>query len=1619
MNNGKSSFEPTTPLVSAEDSQESLTWFKVQILGYDHYQWPPSCLDKKISTINGKVNNAARWTISSAPIIRVYGKLPTGHTCVTHIHDVFPYIYIRYIGKVINHNEKEETVRNIVNSELIKLQSEINFCLKESFTRGKRTSNSNSKRKSKRAKPNENYETEDITDEDEEHDSDPGNVSESTDNYVADISLVKGVPFYGYHLGHSPFIKISLTNPLYMVRLTKLLHECKIFGKFIQPFEAHVPYQLQFLTDYNLFSMDWLRMSEFFFRSPIIYTNNDESLKKPFQPYFETELCDFNKIKINDDLQSLISLSLDFNQTKINILKSETFPRISRTIIEIDTCASFILNRRKLTERDIHSKLFEQSTTLEKCVGYFDSTRTLLNDVRYLRKLRKLTDDDKYKLFEDIKRTFKTQEWSENEELMSLFNKCVSKAGNQFTGDLSKVNELSLRKFQWLNKYPSSFTHIDLLHIDIKTSGVYLSEMVTMDATLYLHKDNKQIVLNELLNVKSDSQVASLSQHMLESLIDDVSFDEYDGGKGDEDNNDFNQQIDEDRDENDNFLGEIPHFTNSNQEKDTQDEEPENGITKSLYEASMDEITDVSTVNQSDFQIFAATQRKVNESITHSSVLETSQDANEHQFTNYFTDFHPLEKVFQYIPDSNHFKPRITSATDFMNTFEDKRYLKIEYKDPYFSKLSNYDTEPFYYAGKKFQLKCEEIENDGSLLDLLLLTKPQDDHDNEKRIWKYIPKPPSFEKIQKWVKENQETQESVKLNNSVFRSQIRGPTQKMKQFKYPSIQTPVERRRTHSLKLLMLTIEIYTVTRGELTPDPTIDEIQAIFWKYDSDSFYLKEYSNSDHGVFVNHSSESIFQSLNNTNEMEIQSFNSEKDMAIALVSLVELIDPDILAGFEVNSLSWGYLIERFRKVHKIDILQRLSRVIYKNKGKLKDSYGYRHSSGVKVTGRHVLNIWRQMRHEVTLGHYSLENIVFHVFHKRLPIFSSMQLNSWWKSGDSKKINIVLQYMMNRLKLTSALVINLEVIEKISEQSKLLGCDFHSMIYRGSQFKVECLLVRLAKEENYILISPSKKQVFAQDSLKCIPLVMEPQSGFYKSPLVVLDFQSLYPSLIIAYNICYSTYLGKLEGFDPSKYTKAGVTNHKLQPGVLKSLEKYVNVTPNGMMFAKSNVRQSLLAKMLIEILDARILVKGTMSKFKDDQELNKLYNNRQLGLKLIANVTYGYTSASYSGRMPNSDIADAIVSCGRETLLKAIKEIESDSKWGAKVIYGDTDSLFIYLPGKTKMDAFRIGRDMAQRITEMNPSPMKLKFEKVYLPSVLLSKKRYIGWSFEYEQQLNPKFDAKGIETVRRDGIPAQAKILEKCLDILFKSRDISEVKTYVLNEFIKVKKGKVNLQDLLFCKEVRIGTYKNEAYLPPGARVSMKKMENDSRAQPQYRERVFYVVRKGNKDEILRDRCLSPADFIKDKTNEIDSDYYIDKVLVPPLERVFMLIGVNIRKWVNELPKHVNIKGLGNLNVRLANCMICGSKVVDEKNICGECSIDELGTISKLNGTLKQKQIKVDNINRFCMVCSRSQIKGLDIKEIRGCENEDCGVYYDRVKREYELGKYCSKLEDINDSW
>jgi DNA polymerase zeta len=355
------------------------------------------------------------------------------------------------------------------------------------------------------------------------------------------------------------------------------------------------------------------------------------------------------------------------------------------------------------------------------------------------------------------------------------------------------------------------------------------------------------------------------------------------------------------------------------------------------------------------------------------------------------------------------------------------------------------------------------------------------------------------------------------------------------------------------------------------------------------------------------------------------------------------------------------------------------------------------------------------------------------------------------------------------------------------------------VLSRGSQYRVESMMLRISRKLNYIAFSANQKQKATMRAAECIPLTLEPESKFYTDPIAVLDYQSLYPSVIIAYNICFTTCLGRVDSVGKDSCFKFGCGTLFMPDSVLKSLdlERDVFIAPNGVAFVKAHIRKGVLPTMLEDILSTRVMVKNSMKMHKTDANLLKILDSRQLSLKLIANVTFGYTAANFSGRMPCVEVGDSIVRVARQTLENSIQYINGNYRSaGCRVVYGDTDSLFVLFQGAKKADAFKISYEMVSKISDMYAKPMKLKFEKIYQPSLLLAQKRYIGYMYETPEQQEAELDAKGVEIVRRDGCQIAAKILEKCVKLLFEFKDVGRVREYVMKQISRLVNGKINLK-------------------------------------------------------------------------------------------------------------------------------------------------------------------------------------------------------------------------------
>lgn len=217
--------------------------------------------------------------------------------------------------------------------------------------------------------------------------------------------------------------------------------------------------------------------------------------------------------------------------------------------------------------------------------------------------------------------------------------------------------------------------------------------------------------------------------------------------------------------------------------------------------------------------------------------------------------------------------------------------------------------------------------------------------------------------------------------------------------------------------------------------------------------------------------------------------------------------------------------------------------------------------------------------------------------------------------------------------------------------------------------------------------------------------VLDPIKDYYSDPIATLDFASLYPSIMQAYNLCYSTIVNSQDAakLDPKLYKKSD----------------------NGHIFVHSHVKKGILPTILSELLAARKRAKKDMKNAPTEFE-KAVQNGRQLALKVSANSVYGFTGAGV-GQLPCLPIASSVTSYGRYLLEKTKEFVETTYTVGngydhdAKVIYGDTDSVMVKFGTKTVKETFPLAVEAAEKASKIFPNPILLEFEKVYCPYLLM----------------------------------------------------------------------------------------------------------------------------------------------------------------------------------------------------------------------------------------------------------------------------------------------------------
>ena len=289
---------------------------------------------------------------------------------------------------------------------------------------------------------------------------------------------------------------------------------------------------------------------------------------------------------------------------------------------------------------------------------------------------------------------------------------------------------------------------------------------------------------------------------------------------------------------------------------------------------------------------------------------------------------------------------------------------------------------------------------------------------------------------------------------------------------------------------------------------------------------------------------------------------------------------------------------------------------------------------------------------------------------------------------------------------------------------------------------------------------------------------------------------------------------------------------------------------------------------------------------------MKSIYDGKQLAYKLLMNSVYGFTGAGFA-MLPAPEIASTVTCKGRSMIEETKNCVEANFP-GAKVRYGDTDSVMVEfdVQGRTGQEAvqysWELGELASEMCTKLFKAPNDLELEKVYYPYILYSKKRYAAkmWVKHGDGvcrlDKDKPIDIKGLQVVRRDTILYTRKVCKKLLNVILESPNPDEAIRMAKEAAETLLNHDVEIDDLVMSQQLA-DNYKSSNL--PHVNVRDKMRQREPGSEPQSGDRVpFVIVETEDENAQQYEKAEDPA-YVKLHGITLDYYYYFTNKFVQPV--------------------------------------------------------------------------------------------------------------------------------------
>ncbi|KAF7403413.1 hypothetical protein HZH68_006207 [Vespula germanica] len=589
----------------------------------------------------------------------------------------------------------------------------------------------------------------------------------------------------------------------------------------------------------------------------------------------------------------------------------------------------------------------------------------------------------------------------------------------------------------------------------------------------------------------------------------------------------------------------------------------------------------------------------------------------------------------------------------------------------------------------------------------------------------------------------------------------------------------------------------------------------------------------------------------------------NEHDLLEELLKIIANVDPDLFIGYDCG-FQFDVLLHRIFNLKvsnwsRIGKLKRSVHPIIKGKINIGQAMGGRPLCDIQISAKEL---------NLKVRSYDLQSLCMAVLKQNENEYKEL------KPGESPLFYNTIEKMENLIKRTLmeasyilSITLELEILPLALQITSIAGNILSRTLSAGRAERNEYLLLHAFHLKNYI--TPDKLQgKIKKDTEGDNPrrkkaayaggLVLTAQKGFYDTLILLMDFNSLYPSIIQEYNLCFTT----VPGAAYADYEDLEIPDSSLEPGIIPT-----------------EIRK---------LVESRVEIKKLMKASNISSELKAQYNIRQMALKLTANSMYGCLGATHC-RFYAKGLAALITSKGREILQDTKRMVE---KLNYDVIYGDTDSIMIKTNILDYDEVFSIGKKIKQEVNKLYKK-VELDIDGVFRYLLLLQKKKYAAVTMTKlpngKIQLNQEH--KGLDIVRRDWCQLACETGKRILSQLFSEQSndtrVEEIFSILQTVSQSVRENQVPLSSLIVTKQLSKNPHEYSDRKQAHVSVALRLNKEGGRMW-KVGDTISYIICEDGTDKSATERAYHIDEFKKKDNLKIDINYYLMNQILPVVLRI-----------------------------------------------------------------------------------------------------------------------------------